>query len=189
MMDEEELWLSHSVDEEEERFLSSQEPSAFGLALTYKGGLAGGMSNTVSFNVVIVSILKRITGYHVRNRPGERQRATVSAFQGGSGRKPAFTVSCKAKAIIHGFKDENYGKRATLLVYELKFLSGKGIRIKEADILFEFKKGSESDHFPQVAVGTSFPTSVHSHRPFTGPTKPQNLSRCLCPFCLSSLHF
>lgn len=45
-MDEEEIWLSDGVDEEEQRLQSSQDPLAFDLALTYATGLAGGLSIT-----------------------------------------------------------------------------------------------------------------------------------------------
>lgn len=76
----------------------------------------------------------------MRNQNGEFQRAAVSAFHGGSRKKPAFTVSCDAKAIIHGRMGPTSAKQATLLVYEFKFLSWRaGTRIKEADILFEFQ--------------------------------------------------
>lgn len=75
----------------------------------------------------------------MRNRDGEIQRAAVSAFHGGFRKKPAFTVNCEAKAMIHGRMDPSSGKKATLLVYEFKFLSRRGTRIKSANILFEFR--------------------------------------------------
>ncbi|KAL1864708.1 hypothetical protein Daus18300_007510 [Diaporthe australafricana] len=53
--------------------------------------------------------------------------------------------------MIHGAVAGNHGKSATLLVYELKFLSRRGTRIKEADILFEFKKASDTSLGPQVS--------------------------------------
>lgn len=54
-------------------------------------------------------------------------------------RKPAFTVGCEARAIIHGRLGTDSEKLATLLVYDLKFLSRHGTRIKDADVLFEFR--------------------------------------------------
>lgn len=112
------------------------------------------------------------SGYHIRNRDGERQRVAVSAFQGGSRKKPAFTVTCHAKAMIHGTMGGGSGKRASLLVYELKFLSRRGgTRIKEADVLFEFKKASETSLAPEVAVRAHFLTALvqtaHSAHPKT----------------------
>lgn len=61
--------------------------------------------------------------------------------------------------MIHGAIAGSYGKRATLLVYELKFLSRRGTRIKEADIRFRFMKGPENAHLPEVVVSTSLSTS------------------------------
>ncbi|EHK21287.1 uncharacterized protein TRIVIDRAFT_192301 [Trichoderma virens Gv29-8] len=83
-------------------------------------------------------------GLTYQGQPGV-QRTAVSAFHGGSKKKPAFTVSCNAKAIIHGEIDPSSKKRATFLVYEFKFNSYRGSRIKQANILFEFKpmKGQE----------------------------------------------
>jgi hypothetical protein len=40
--------------------------------------------------------------------------------------------------MIHGYSNDGAGKRATLLVYEFKFNSYRGARIKTADIMFEF---------------------------------------------------
>ena len=74
----------------------------------------------------------------MRDFPEQRQRKAVSAFHGGSSKRPAFTVSCNAKAIIHGRMGPDSEKRGTLLAYEFKFNSYRGARIKEADILLEF---------------------------------------------------
>lgn len=62
----------------------------------------------------------------------------VSHFDGGMRNKPAFSVSCTAEVIIHGKMDPASLKYATLLVYELRFNSYRGNRIKEADLTFEF---------------------------------------------------
>ncbi|KAL7898251.1 hypothetical protein HDV63DRAFT_374766 [Trichoderma sp. SZMC 28014] len=117
-MDESEIWLS---DEDEGDFNESDQvstdPTFFSIGLTYQG---------------------QPGGFHVRNHPGQRQRKAVSAFRGGSEKRPAFTVSCNALAIIHGEMSSSSEKHATLLVYEFKFHSYKGARIKEADVLFEF---------------------------------------------------
>ncbi|KAL7800187.1 hypothetical protein V8C37DRAFT_364384 [Trichoderma ceciliae] len=122
-MDENEIWLSEEDDEDfEAGDGTTADPTSFSIALTYQG---------------------QPGGFHVRNRPGQRQRTAVSAFHGGSKKKPAFTVSCNAKAIIHGEMGPPSTKHATLLVYEFKFNSYRGARIKEADVLLEFhaKKG------------------------------------------------
>ncbi|UKZ78201.1 hypothetical protein TrVFT333_005936 [Trichoderma virens FT-333] len=121
-MDESEIWLSE--EEEEEENGTNTDPTAFTIGLTYQG---------------------QPGGFHVRNLPGQVQRTAVSAFHGGSKKKPAFTVSCNAKAIIHGEIGPSSKKRATFLVYEFKFNSYRGSRIKQANILFEFKpmKGQE----------------------------------------------
>jgi len=60
-------------------------------------------------------------------------------------------VSCNAKAIIHGEMGPPSKKQATLLVYEFKFYSYKGTRIKEADILFEFHPKEGQPGGPSVA--------------------------------------
>ncbi|KAL4925443.1 uncharacterized protein BDV17DRAFT_283986 [Aspergillus undulatus] len=62
-----------------------------------------------------------------------------SCILGGPRKRPVFTVSCNAKAMIHGEMGGGSSKMATLLVYEFKFRSYRGARLKEADILFEFK--------------------------------------------------
>lgn len=85
-----------------------------------------------------------ILGYHVRNKDGEIQRKAISSFHGGFRKKPAYTVSCEAMAMIHGRMSPASDKAATLLVYEFKFLSRRGTRIKSADILFEFRAQSRA---------------------------------------------
>ncbi|KAL4807719.1 hypothetical protein BDV18DRAFT_151634 [Aspergillus unguis] len=113
-MDEDELWLT----EEEAGDDDYNDPSSFTMALTYQGPPGE---------------------FRTRNRPGERQRPHVSAFRAGPRKKPAFTVSCNAKAMIHGDMGGSSSKAATLLVYEFKFRSYRGARLKYADITFEFK--------------------------------------------------
>lgn len=67
----------------------------------------------------------------------------MSAMSGGlRKKKPAFTVGCEARAMIHGRKSPDSDTLATLLVYDLKFLSRRGTRIKNADVLFEFRSRS-----------------------------------------------
>lgn len=81
----------------------------------------------------------------MRNRPGQYQRPVVSSFHGGVySWKPAFRVSCCAKAMIHGSTGGGSQKAATLLVYEFRFISQRGARIKAANISFEFKADSKS---------------------------------------------
>ncbi|OAG40478.1 hypothetical protein AYO21_05378 [Fonsecaea monophora] len=125
-MDEDQIWLS---EEEEEEEGNSVGPTFFSLALTLQD---------------------QPGGYHVRNRPGQRQRAAVSVIRGGSGRKPVFTVSCNAKVMIHGTMGPSTQKPATLLVYEFKFNSYRGKRIKEADITFEFRPREGKPGGPSV---------------------------------------
>ena len=76
----------------------------------------------------------------------------MSAFGLGSKKRPAFRISCTAKAIVHGTLDEISKKRATLLVYDFTFFSYRSTRIKEADISFTFepKKGSTGGGGPTV---------------------------------------
>ncbi|KAL7905887.1 hypothetical protein GGI35DRAFT_459545 [Trichoderma velutinum] len=135
-MDESEIWLSDEdggdFEEDDEE---TSDPTFFNLGLTYQG---------------------QEGGFHVRNRPGQRQRKAVSAFRGGSKRRPAFTVSCNARAIIHGEMGPSSDKHATLLVYEFKFNSYRGARIKEADVLFEF----------HAMKGQAGGPSVHSVAPY-----------------------
>lgn len=83
----------------------------------------------------------------------------MSVFHGGSKKKPAFTVSCNAKAMIHGHLKSGSGQRATLLVYEFKFNSYRGTRIKEADVLFEFHSRNGRSAGPTVAAVR--PNGIH----------------------------
>ncbi|KAG8161109.1 hypothetical protein KVR01_009373 [Diaporthe batatas] len=126
-MDEErDLWVSDDEfeDLEIEQDDTSPDCKSFTLSLQSQGGQEG--------------------GYHVRNKEGILQRKTVSAMSGGlRKRKPAFTVGCEARAIIHGRMSLDSDKLATLLVYDLKFLSRRGTRIKAADVLFEFCSSSK----------------------------------------------
>ena len=73
-------------------------------------------------------------------------------FHGGRRKKPAFTVSCNAKAIIHGNMGPDSDKKATLLAYEFKFNSYRGARLKHADILFEFHAASGQAGGPSVLL-------------------------------------
>lgn len=59
-------------------------------------------------------------------------------FLSGSRKRPAFYVQCVARAIIHGTHTPGSSKKATLLVYDFKFLSYRGTRIKDASICFDF---------------------------------------------------
>ncbi|KAL4959119.1 uncharacterized protein BDV14DRAFT_185338 [Aspergillus stella-maris] len=133
-MDESELWLSETESEDEE----FPDPTAFTMALSYQGPPGE---------------------FRTRNRPGQRQRPTVSAFRGGSRKKPAFTTTCNAKAMIHGEMGGDSLKFATLLVYEFHFRSYKGARLKEADILFEFKPLPGATG--RISVAKVRPTGVH----------------------------
>ncbi|KAI1121302.1 hypothetical protein F5Y10DRAFT_104218 [Nemania abortiva] len=118
-MSDEDLWLSEEEDEYSEEDGTS------------------GSTDPVQFNLSLAPEMES-GGYHVRNRPGEMQRKAVSVFHGGSSKKPAFTVCCNAKVMIHGYIKDGRGKRATLLVYEFKFNSYRGARIKTADVMFKF---------------------------------------------------
>ncbi|KAL7811071.1 hypothetical protein V8C26DRAFT_225650 [Trichoderma gracile] len=129
-MDWDELWLSDDDDgnlEEGDEY--PEDPTSFTLGLTY-GGQEG--------------------GFHVRNLPGQLQRQRVSVRQGGSDKRHAFTATCNAKAIIHGEMGPLSDKHATLLVFEFKFNSYRGTRIKEADVLFEFHAAEGQAGGPSV---------------------------------------
>lgn len=54
--------------------------------------------------------------------------------------------------MIHGRMGSSSDKLATLLVYEFKFLSWRGTRIKAADILFEFHTRSKSSDVSHLSV-------------------------------------
>lgn len=70
----------------------------------------------------------------------------ATEYYGGRKKRPAYNVGAEAKAIVHGTLDKTSRTRATLLVYDFKFLSHRATRIKDASISFEFqaKKGSTS---------------------------------------------
>ncbi|KAK1147924.1 hypothetical protein N8T08_000440 [Aspergillus melleus] len=78
-------------------------------------------------------------GFHIRNRPGEKQRREVSEFYSGRTRRRAFDVQCDARAIVHGTLEPGSGIRATLLVYDFTFNSYRSSRIKNADIWLDFQ--------------------------------------------------
>ncbi|RDW78680.1 uncharacterized protein DSM5745_05532 [Aspergillus mulundensis] len=135
-MNEDELWLSDEIgDEDDEDFIG---PSSFTMALTYQGPPGE---------------------FRTRNKQGQRQRPTVSSFRAGPRKKPAFTVSCNAKAMVHGEMGGFSSKMATLLIYEFQFRSYRGARLKEADILFEFKPLPGATG--RVSVAQVRPDGVH----------------------------
>lgn len=88
-------------------------------------------------------------GFHVRNQPGQKQRPTVSSFRGGSSTRPKYSVNCLARAIIHGTLDPKSHAPATLLIYDLSFLSYHSTRLKDAQIFFEFKD-DKGNGMPEV---------------------------------------
>lgn len=103
-------------------------------------------------------MLRTQKDFHTRNKPGQRQRETVSNFGSGSRSRPAFRVNCEAKAIIHGTLNEASGTPATLLVYDFSFLSYRPARIKDARIEFKFKsQGNDTG----LEVQSIAPTSKH----------------------------
>lgn len=73
-------------------------------------------------------------------------------FRSGSRKRPAFYVQCVARAIIHGTLTPESDQRATLLVYDFRFLSYRGTRIKDATINFDFlpSAGSPPGSGPSV---------------------------------------
>ncbi|KAL1881325.1 hypothetical protein Daus18300_001178 [Diaporthe australafricana] len=147
---DEEIWLSEDEEGPENELECSTDPSRFNMSLTYQEGQSGGeafdQEEMPSFRGREHSLRLNceILGYHVRNKEGEIQRKAISSFHGGFRKKPAYTVSCEAKAMIHGRMSPDSDKAATLLVYEFKFLSRRGTRIKSADILFEFRARSRA---------------------------------------------
>ncbi|TDZ20674.1 hypothetical protein Cob_v006481 [Colletotrichum orbiculare MAFF 240422] len=96
-------------------------------------------------------------GYHVRNKPGEKQRKLASRISSGPRKRPAYDVNATARAIIHGTLDEVSQKPATLLVYDVHFFARRPRRIKAATISFEFK--------PQIGAKKLGPT-VSQMAPF-----------------------
>ncbi|KAL5003235.1 hypothetical protein BDV10DRAFT_201119 [Aspergillus recurvatus] len=143
-MDEDELWLSEEIEEDEDEDFA--DPSSFTMALTYQGPPGEQIYEE----------------FRTRNKPGERQRPHVSAFRAGPRKRPAFTVSCNAKAMIHGEMGGKSLKKATLLVYEFMFRSYRGARLKEADILFEFKPRPGTTG--RISVAKVRPDGVHKMR-------------------------
>ncbi|PTB75385.1 hypothetical protein M440DRAFT_1379605 [Trichoderma longibrachiatum ATCC 18648] len=129
-MDWGEIWLSDddggNLEEEDEY---PGHPTSFTLGLTYRG---------------------QEGDFHVRNLPGQLQRQRVSVRHGGLGKRHAFTAVCNAKAIVHGEMGPPSDKHATLLVFEFKFNSYRGTRIKEADVLFEFQAAQGQAGGPSV---------------------------------------
>ncbi|GKZ72723.1 hypothetical protein AnigIFM60653_007802 [Aspergillus niger] len=144
-MEEDEIWLSEEEDEyEDEDFTDS---SSFTMALTYQGPPGE---------------------FRTRNRPGEIQRPHVSVFHAGPRRKSAFAVSCNATAMVHGLMGGESLKKATLLVYEFKFRSYRGARLKGADITFEFQ--------PQPGgTGRVEIVKVRPERPYTAQESEQTV--------------
>ncbi|TEA15137.1 hypothetical protein C8034_v002589 [Colletotrichum sidae] len=96
-------------------------------------------------------------GYHVRNKPGEKQRKLASRISSGPRKRPAYDVNATARAIIHGTLDDVSQKPATLLVYDVHFFARRPRRIKAATISFEFK--------PQIGAKKLGPT-VSQMAPF-----------------------
>ncbi|KAH6628319.1 hypothetical protein F5144DRAFT_578656 [Chaetomium tenue] len=116
-----ELWVSGDEDEgyyDTEAAVPSADPTFFQLDLGRVGQKGG---------------------FHTRNAPGQKQREQVAGHTAGSKSRPAFYLGCEAKAIIHGTLNEKTGGLATLLVYDFSFFSYRSVRIKEADIHFEFR--------------------------------------------------
>ncbi|TDZ40121.1 hypothetical protein CTRI78_v010394 [Colletotrichum trifolii] len=96
-------------------------------------------------------------GYHVRNKPGEKQRRLASRISSGPRKRPAYDVNATARAIIHGTVDDVSQEPATLLVYDVHFFARRPRRIKAATISFEFK--------PQIGAKKLGPT-VSQMAPF-----------------------
>lgn len=147
MDDEQDLWISGDENEvpNSDQGGDSSDPTAFTLSLLSQGGQEGGeQPQSRELQLQQSSDANMDIGYHVRNKEGMIQRKTVSVMMGGSlhKKKPAFAVGCDARAMIHGRMSPDSDKLATLLVYDLKFLSRHGTRIKDADVLFEFRPRS-----------------------------------------------
>ncbi|RSM18558.1 hypothetical protein CDV31_002694 [Fusarium ambrosium] len=126
-IDDSELWMSGEEDEYEDEYEQQDEmkgdPTSFTLEMSVEG---------------------QPGGFHVRNGLGQEQRPSVSGFGSGSKKKPAFRVSCTARAIVHGTLDDKSKTKATLLVYDFSFFSYRKTRIKDATICFEFEKATEN---------------------------------------------
>ncbi|TLD19088.1 hypothetical protein PspLS_09976 [Pyricularia sp. CBS 133598] len=118
-MDDTDFWISDSVDIAEEH--------------------SGTHGPNARFFQLELKPVGQPGDYHVRNKPGEKQRVVVSAFGARRRRRPAFTVECMAQIIIHGTLNQNSDALATLLVYDLAFFQyGQSARIVEADVRFNF---------------------------------------------------
>lgn len=137
-MDRHDLWLSDDEQVSEEDDQNEANPASFALGLEHQGPRGGKPQSSLFVHHTHTHTWAE---FRIRNRtPGQIQRSAVSAFQGGRDkRRPAFTVSCNALAMIHGQMGPHSPKQGTLLVYEFKFNSYRGTRIKNADIVFEFR--------------------------------------------------
>ncbi|RTE83627.1 hypothetical protein BHE90_001803 [Fusarium euwallaceae] len=161
-IDDSELWMSGEEDEHGDEYEQQCEmkgdPTSFTLWMRVEGQ-PGGATDQPRPCPVTIGISSRlnsgISGFHVRNALGQKQRPAVSGFGSGSNKKPAFRVSCTARAIVHGTLDDKSKTKATLLVYDFSFFSYRKTRIKDATICFEFEKAAENrgSQFkgPQVA--------------------------------------
>jgi len=81
----------------------------------------------------------QLQDFRTQDTPGRKQREVVTGSNFGPKKRPAFFVGCVAQAIIHGTLNPTTGTRATLLVYDLSFFSYRSVRIKAANIHFEFR--------------------------------------------------
>ncbi|EGU74737.1 hypothetical protein FOXB_14753 [Fusarium oxysporum f. sp. conglutinans Fo5176] len=147
-MSQDEIWIDGEDEGFEEEDYNARDPTHFTIALESKG-----QQGVISAD------------FHVRNRDGERQRKAVSAFHGGCRKKPAFTVTCNAKAMIHGNMGSRSQKAASLLVYEFKFNSYNGTRIKEANISLQFRAAGGLAGGPSVKEVR--PSGWHKMEPST----------------------
>ncbi|RSL51269.1 hypothetical protein CEP54_011476 [Fusarium duplospermum] len=126
-IDDSELWMSGEEDEYEDEYEQR-----------------GEMKGDPTFFTLEMSVEGQPGGFHVRNGLDRKQRPAVSSFGSGSKKKPAFWVSCTARAIVHGTLDDKSKTKATLLVYDFSFFSYRKTRIKDATICFEFEKAAEN---------------------------------------------
>ncbi|KAJ4320187.1 hypothetical protein N0V84_005972 [Fusarium piperis] len=126
-IDDSELWMSGDEDEDENEYEQQ-----------------GEMNGDPTFFTLGMKVEGQPGGFHVRNTPGQKQRPAVSGFGYGSKKKPAFRVSCTARAIVHGTLDDMSKTKATLLIYDFSFFSYRKTRIKNASICFEFEKAAEN---------------------------------------------
>ncbi|RSM00406.1 hypothetical protein CEP52_009156 [Fusarium oligoseptatum] len=112
-IDDSELWMSGEEDEHGDEYEQQCEmkgdPTSFTLWMRVEG---------------------QPGGFHVRNALGQKQRPAVSGFGSGSNKKPAFRVSCTARAIVHGTLDDKSKTKATLLVYDFFAAENRGSQFK-----------------------------------------------------------